>query len=231
MNKIIMSQTRKQQTFPRRKAAWSPARPPPAKLSLAALIFLSSRTTIQTVSATDLSVTTPDGTYAAGDALRAQWTYDPTTSDRITTGDLNAFKVELRTCGSDGSSCRESSGAEQSCGETFASLCIRDDGLCLDSDGTYDVVVPADAPAGHYGLKVALASNPDVVFACSSAFDVSAAATAVGEPSLETVSPDPLEVGAAFTARWVYDDGSGEAEGSFQIDLYSCEDGSCNDGG
>lgn len=203
-------------------------------------MFLSSSGIIQTaVSATVLSVTTPaaaDGTggYTAGDALTAEWTYAPATGDgatTTTTGDLNAFTVELRTCGSDGSGCNDSNSAEQWCGETYASLCTRADGLCMDSDGTYDVVIPADAPAGQYGLKVALASDPDVIFACSDAFGVSAPATAAGEPSLQTASPDPLEVGAAFTARWAYDDGNGEAEGTFHIDLYSCEDGACDDGG
>ncbi|CAM9613870.1 unnamed protein product, partial [Choristocarpus tenellus] len=66
---------------------------------------------------------------------------------------------------------------------------------------------------------------------CSSTFTVSAEDTTAGAATLTAFDPGPLVAGTPFTARWSYDDGEGNVEGSFLIDLYSCENGGCDDGG
>lgn len=203
-------------------------------------IFISALTLLLSNSkmvarAADLSVNTPSGSdVASGDTMTVEWTYLPTTSaddtkvPTLTTGDLTAFTIELTTCGDEGNDCSESSGTEGSCGDSYASLCTNDEGLCFDSDGQYDVIIPADTSAGQYGIKVALASDPTVVFACSGSFEVGDGGFVAGKPSLEVVTPDPLELGAAFTAQWAYYDTSGApAAGTFKIDLYACEDDDC----
>lgn len=169
---------------------------------------------------------------------------------------MNAFDIELRS--HDSSS---SSSAATGCGDTmFASLCTRDEVLssssssagndegyvCLDSQGNYDVQVPEDTPAGMYSLKVMLAED-NTVFGCTDAFEVTVAVDEAGlvvvasEPSVSdvevessvTAAASVLEPGKAFTARWVYDDGTiagGEGSGgTFEINLNACgDDGDCD---
>lgn len=179
-----------------------------------------------------ITVATPVDTYVPGDSLVAEWVYEPAEGGG-TTGDLNAFTINLQYCGKDGSDCNADSGA---CGDEYVSLCPKEDGLCMDSDGMYDIVIPEDAEAGKYGILVALASAPGTIFGCSNSFDVSAdpddtSSATAGAPTLEAIAPYYLEVGEAFTARWLYDNGAGDSEGTFEIDLYSCADAACDDGG
>lgn len=172
----------------------------------------------------DITVVTPSETLEAGAEFTVEWEYADSGG---TTGDLNAFTIELHYCGDDGSSC---SGTD-ACGTEYVALCERADG-CMDSDGSYNVQLPEDAAAGQYAVKVGLAADT-AVFSCSEAFDVSdpeGGAVDPTSPSLVTNPPDYVEVGDAFTARWVYDDGTGSAEGTFEIDLYLCDDNDCNDG-
>lgn len=172
---------------------------------------------------------------------------------------MTAFDIELRSHAS-------SSSSSTGCGDTlFASLCTRDEALpsssssagndegyvCLDSGGSYDVQVPEDTPAGMYSLKVMLAGD-NTVFGCTDAFEVTlpvdeaGIVVVAGEPSVSDVVVDPgattasaaasLAPGSAFTARWVYDDGTiaggAGSEGTFEINLHVCgDDGDCDDTG
>ena len=173
----------------------------------------------------------------AGEALTVEWSYSASGG---TTGDLNSYTINLHYCGEDGSSCSSNSGggSGSSCGDTYAGLCTRNGGICMDSDGSYDVEVPADTPPGIYAVMVTSLHNTTVA-SCSAAFNVTApegiaAAAAEGEPFLEVLYPaDYLEGGSAFTAKWIYDDGAGDAEGTFEVNLKRCmsESGDCDDVG
>ena len=203
-------------------------------LALACLNGMPPWAQAQTVE--EISVVTPTTSVDAGGALSVEWSYSASGG---TTGDLNDFAISLHYCGENSSNCSSNSGGSvSSCGESYAELCTRDDGICVDSDGSYDVIVPADTPPGSYSVMVTLYHDITVA-SCSSAFSVTApegiaAAVAEGEPALEVSSPgEELEVGSAFTARWIYDDGAGEAEGTFEVNLMLCdsESGDCDDGG
>lgn len=173
----------------------------------------------------EITVVTPSGPIEAGEDFTVEWAYSASGG---TTGDLNRFSIDLRYCGEDGSAC---SGAS-SCGDDYAELCTDEEG-CMDSDGSYDVQIPEDAAAGEYGVKVVLMEDT-TVFACSAGFAVTAPADGdvveAGEASLEVIVPNYIVAGTPFTAQWDYDDGAGGAEGTFEVNLYSCEDGACDDG-
>lgn len=186
----------------------------------------------------EISVITPSSVDAGG-AFTLEWSYSGSGG---TTGDLNSFRINLHYCDDDGSSCRSSTstaGKGLFCGESYAELCNREGGICVDSDGSYNVTVPVDTPPGLYSVMVTLVQDFSVA-SCSSAFNVteaqgSAAAAAAGEPSLEVLYPASYLVeGAAFTAQWVYNSGTGEAEGTFEVNLKLCDSESnsdCDDGG
>lgn len=172
---------------------------------------------------------TPSATKEAGQEFAMKWFYFA--AGDTTTGDINSFDIQLRSCGLDGSGC-SGSGA---CGNEYVSLCTRDDGVCMDSDGSYDVQIPDTAEVGMYSIKVML-SDETSVFSCTDAFDVTAAADGTvvveeGEPSMEVIAPEFVEAGQPFTAQWVYDDGAGGAEGTFQVSLHTCDGGGCDDSG
>lgn len=173
----------------------------------------------------EISAVTPSAAKEAGQEFVIKWFYFAAGDN--TTGDLNSFDIELRSCGPDGSGCLGSA----ACGNEFASLCTRDDGVCMDSDGSFDVQIPDTAEPGMYSIKVSL-SDDSTVFSCTDAFNVTAAADGTvvveeGEPSLEVVAPEYVEAGEPFTAKWVYDDGAGGAEGTFQVSLHTCTGGDC----
>jgi len=104
--------------------------------------------------------------------------------------------------------------------------------------------IPEDAPAGRYSIKVMLAED-NTVWGCTDAFGVTRptaqegaelVVVEAGEPRFEAVEGPGVALltpGAAFTAKWVYDDGGGEGEGTFEVNLNSCgEDGEdCVDSG
>lgn len=162
-----------------------------------------------------------------GEDFTATWSYEPSDGLGGTTGDIRSFAIALVPCASDCASCAESS--------SILPLCPAG-GFCMDSDGSYDLSVPADASSGRYLLKVALGSDP-AVFACSDALDIGLATTESGPTStvngasLTAFAPDVSpEPGQAFTARWEYDDGTGSAKGYFDVDLYRCKTGDCGAG-
>lgn len=101
--------------------------------------------------------------------------------------------------------------------------------------------IPDDAPAGKYSIKVMLTED-NTVWGCTDAFDVTLpvafdgsdpVVVVAGEARVEEVeSPDAMSPGTPFTARWVYDDGTGDGEGTFEVNLNACGDaGDCDDGG
>lgn len=184
-----------------------------------------------------ISVVTPT-TVEAGVAFSVEWEFATDSEVSGTTGDLNPFEIELRWCGEDGDECESSA-----CGSAYLSLCERELG-CMDSDGSYDVVIPSDVNDGEYVIKVtylgvsgwasasSLASFGKVSD-CSGTFFVENSGSSAddGIPFLEATAPETeLEAGEAFTARWKYDDGEGNGEGFFEVNLYECNDGSCADG-
>ncbi|CAM9760220.1 unnamed protein product, partial [Scytosiphon promiscuus] len=237
-----LQQQRRRHTMPQPRRAGEPAsllhtsqalsrrKAPPSLLGASLLLLGGSRT----AAAQQIAVSTPLYGKEAGELFTTTFSYSASGG---TTGDLTSFDIELRS--------HDDASATTGCGETvFASLCTRDDGVCMDSDGAYDVQIPEDAPAGAYSMKVML-TDDSAVWACTNAFNVTlpqdgAGVTVVaGEPSVEEVEVDAsassgvLSPGQPFTARWVYDDGSGDGgEGTFEVNLNACSaaDGDCDTG-
>lgn len=185
-----------------------------------------------------ISVVTPT-TVEAGIAFSVEWEFATDSDVSGTTGDLNPFEIELRWCGEDGDECVNSV-----CGSAYLSLCQRELG-CIDSDGSYDVIIPTDVTDGQYVIKVtylgtsgwtsasSLTSFDEEVSDCSGTFLVENSQSIADEgiPFLEaTALETELEAGEAFTAKWKYDDGEGNGDGFFEVNLYECSDGSCADG-
>lgn len=197
----------------------------PRARGLAAFLLLA----LPAAFADDISVATPT-TLTAGTQFSAEWTYS--TEDEVsgTTGDLNPFEIELRSCGDVG--CQDGD-----CGNVYSALCEREGG-CLDSDGSYNVTLPTDAVAGDYVIRVTFVghsgesamSSTEEIAACSRVFSVEEPEVPLGTPVLEATTPEGnLYPGAAFTAEWAYDNGEGEGDGTFEVDLYSCAGGACSD--
>lgn len=182
----------------------------------------SSEQSISTV------VATPS-LLAPGDAFTLTWVY--TSGDEAggtTTGDLKAFEIDLEHCADGVGTC-------QCAGASLVSLCPSVGPGCVDSDGSYDLVLPSEdlststgttaAVSGEvYQIRVSLASNPEV-FSCGYGFKVQDGAAGEGEGVVDseitsngdgaanrgTLTAIPPEVvvipGQAFTARWDYDSG------------------------
>ena len=184
-------------------------------------------------------VSTPDASVVAGASHAVTWEY--TTDDEVsgTTGDLNPFEIELRSCGGDADQ-QAACGTGASCGNPYRALCGTETGSsCMDSDGSYDVMIPEDVTAGVYVFSVTYlggtgwasassGSGGGLVTGCSESFLVEEApAGAAGGAALTATAPGALQPGDPFTAQWAYDDGSGQAGGSFEVNLYSCADAAC----
>lgn len=170
---------------------------------------------------------------APGDAFTLTWEYTSGNETAPkTTGDLKAFDIDLEHC-SDGV------GTCQCSGVSLLSLCPLGAG-CVDSDGSYDLVMPGEDVASTdsaavtvgevYQVRVSLASNPSV-FSCGYGFKVQDGVDESGPHLADTTTTSeggggtnrgtltafpPSEVlvpGQAFTARWAYDSGLEEDEG------------------
>lgn len=214
-----------------------------SSLALLSLVGLSSLVSIiRPAAADDIAVITPQGAQA-GQTVVLKWDYSTESEVSGTTGDINPFEIQLRSCGDGGLGCEN-----LSCGTTYRTLCE----ACMDQDGSYDILMPADVAAGDYVFSVtymgtsgwdsaasttSTSSGAEEVIGCSGSFSVevgnssSAATAAQGVPVLEATAIDQqLSPGQAFTAQWVYDDGEGERSGSFDVNLYSCANGACDDG-
>lgn len=201
-----------------------------------------------------VATSSPSPPLREGSAFTVTWAYAEDGNTPLTTGDLRAYGITLERCASSSSSSsgNGSSGEDCECpadgaADLAVSLC---DNVCFDSDGSYDVAVPSDTVPGDYLVRVSLMADATGVFACSSSFAVQEpeegeepALTVEGAvaPSIEVFEGTAF-VGAAFTAHWIYQDGTEEevggvgeeeergAAGDFAVDLYSCEDGACADG-
>ena len=140
---------------------------------------LSSRSSSSSSSSNGQSISTVVATptlLSPGDAFTLTWVY--TSGDDAgpnTTGDLKAFDIDLEHCADGVGTC-------QCTGASLVSLCPLEPG-CVDSDGSYDLVLPSDdvastgsagaaVSAGEvYQIRVSLASNPSV-FSCGYGFKV-----------------------------------------------------------
>lgn len=184
-------------------------------------------------------VSAPEASLAAGAAHAVKWVYS--TDDEVsgTTGDLNPFEIELRSCGGDAEQ-QAACGTGASCGNPYRPLCGLETGAsCMDSDGSYDVTIPGDATAGLYVFSVTYlgatgwtsdsssASQSGLATGCSESFLVEEAPAAAA--ALTATAPGELQPGDPFTAQWAYDDGSGQTGGNFEVNLYSCADSACAD--
>lgn len=171
---------------------------------------------------------------APGDAFTLTWAY--TSGDEagvITTGDLKAFEIDLEHCPDGAGTC-------QCTGASLISLCPLTGPGCVDSDGSYDLVLPSEdlatstgttaAVSGEvYQIRVSLASNSEV-FSCGHGFKVQDGAASEGEAvadsgttsngdgatnrgTLTAIPPEEVVIpGQAFTARWEYDSGEDGGE-------------------
>lgn len=175
-----------------------------------------------------ISVVTPVST-AAGEHLVVEWTYASDDQSSGTTGDINPFEIELRSCGTGGSGCEDGS-----CGSTSLGTLCPLEGGCMDADGKYNVIIPSDAEPGDYVIYLSYmgpstSANSGEVSACTESFGVTSPDVPLGTPAIAATAPQVgLSPGQAFTARWTYDDGQGGKDGNFDVDLYSCADGACD---
>lgn len=202
---------------------------------VAALLFPESASAVDEIAL----VSAPSTSLVAGASHTVKWVY--TTQDEVsgTTGDLNPFSIELRSCGGDAEQ-QASCGTGESCGNPYRALCGVETGAsCMDSDGSYDVTIPEDVTAGVYVFSVtylgatgwsSASSGSDaaagLVSGCSESFSVEEA-PASSAAALTATAPGALQPGDPFTAQWAYDDGSGQTSGSFEVNLYSCADSAC----
>lgn len=179
-------------------------------------------------------VAATQSTVTAGEELPVEWNYSIDDDDDVggTTGDLNPFAIELRVCGVDGADCKDGG-----CGSsTYSNLCPQN-GVCMDSDGSYDVVIPSDAGVGDYVIRVSYlgtftsSAHVSKISACTASFALKAPDVPLGAAALEAMAPQfDVSPGQAFTAQWTYDNGEGKSDGNFDVDLYSCENGACLNG-
>lgn len=183
------------------------------------------------------AVTAPTTTLTAGDTHAVEWEYTTDSLVSGTTGDLHPFEIELRSCTPDANG---SCGA--SCGNAYRALCGLEVGAsCMDSDGSYDVVIPEDVASGTYVFSVTFlgtsawsssgsssGSGSGAVSGCSDSFAVEEMDADAGAEVLTAATPaGSLAPGDPFTAQWDYDDGSA---GSFEVNLFSCAGDACADG-
>lgn len=200
-------------------------------LLLAAVLCPDSASALDEISL----VSAPEASLAAGATHAVAWVY--TTDDEVsgTTGDLNPFEIELRSCGGDTEQ-QAACGTGGDCGNPYKPLCGEETGAsCMDSDGSYDVTIPDDATAGVYVFRVKYlgvsgwtsgSSSSEEVSGCSESFLVEEAPAAAA--ALTATAPaGELQAGDPFTAQWAYDDGSGQTGGNFEVNLYSCADAAC----
>lgn len=184
-------------------------------------------------------VAAPNTTLTAGDTHAVEWVYTTDSLVSGTTGDLHPFEIELRSCTpEDDGSC----GA--SCGNAYRALCGLETGAsCMDSDGSYDIVIPEDVASGTYVFSVTFlgttgwssasssSSSSGAVAGCSDSFTVDAMdaddASGAMDVLTATTPTENLKPGDPFTAEWDYDDG---AAGNFEVNLYSCAEDACVNG-
>ncbi|CAM9935969.1 unnamed protein product, partial [Ectocarpus fasciculatus] len=203
------------------------------------LLLLPTATTSVAALTEITNVAAPTSNLTAGTYHAVGWVYSTDTGARGTTGDLRPFEIELRSCGGDTSQEAEC-GLGESCGNPYRALCDLETGAaCMDSDGSYDVLIPEDVDAGRYVFSVthlglsswtsgasSMMSDSGLVTGCSESFFVE---EAVAKEALTAEAPaaSSLQPGDAFTAEWEYEGADGETGGSFEVNLFSCADQAC----
>ncbi|CAN0146176.1 unnamed protein product [Scytosiphon promiscuus] len=99
----------------------------------------------------------------AGEVYTVEFDYDNGFGERV-----GRFKIDLYNA----------QGVGGDCGEWVMSVCDKPDAGCLDSQGDYDIVIPAEAEAGEYQIRVGVFGN-DAVYACSPSFEVMASGSSL----------------------------------------------------
>ncbi|CAM9687168.1 unnamed protein product [Ectocarpus sp. 8 AP-2014] len=107
----------------------------------------------------------------AGETYTVEFDYDNGFGEQ-----LGRFKIDLYKAEGNGD-----------CGSWVTSVCDKPDMGCRDSEGDYDVVIPADSEEGMYKVRVGLFGD-DSIYACSPSFEIT------------TTNPD---VSAAAGGLWV----------------------------
>lgn len=177
------------------------------------------------------SVSLSSTELSLGDSFTVKWGYSAgdAAEQPATTGDLNTFDIDLEHCVDGAGTCKCSGGTGGQ--SSLVSLCPEATG-CVDSDGSYDLVLPSSEPTtvfvgGVYQVRVSLATEPTVA-ACTAGFEVLESddepglSTSSGESnsnasaelaSLTVIAPSvDIVPGQAFTAQWIYEDGEGDGE-------------------
>ncbi|CAM9948653.1 unnamed protein product [Ectocarpus sp. 12 AP-2014] len=211
---------------------------PSAALCCGILSLLPTATTRVAALTEITNVAAPTSNLTAGTYHAVGWVYSTDTGAWGTTGDLRPFEIELRSCGGDAAQQAEC-GLGESCGNPYRALCDLETGAaCMDSDGSYDVLIPEDVDAGRYVFSVthlglsswtsgtSSTSDSGLVTGCSESFFVEEAA-AKDVLAAEAPTASFLQPGDAFTAEWEYEDADGETDGSFEVNLFSCADQAC----
>lgn len=156
--------------------------------------------------------------------------------------------------GCDPSTCSSSSAAEAIALCLRGSGCLDSDGSYnLTVPDTTGYLVGEDAGSKFFMLIVSLSSDPEILGCTTHGFEVvepafdepdididtSSGDTESGSPvkngvsafTLKAYAPiEDVKPGGAFTARWLYEIDGVAAEGNFAVDLYTCENGVCDDG-
>lgn len=146
-------------------------------------------------------------TVVAGRTFTVEWT---------NSGDNTEYNIDLFRAGAVG-------GAR--CGTFVTTLCD-EGGLCADSSGDYDVVIPAplhDMPRSGYVIGVR--GEKDAAYGCSDEFRIvtQEEVPATNEYSLDVTAPvdgDVAIAGQEYTVQWKYLNAVGSATDRFDIDLF-----------
>ncbi|CAN0212948.1 unnamed protein product [Ascophyllum nodosum] len=91
----------------------------------------------------------------AGEEYTVEFDYDNGFGDRV-----GRFKIDLYISGGDGD-----------CGTWVTSVCDKPERGCHDTQGDYNVIIPATTAAGFYVIRVGLFGE-DSVYGCSEPFEV-----------------------------------------------------------
>ncbi|CAN0212817.1 unnamed protein product [Ascophyllum nodosum] len=96
-----------------------------------------------------------DSMAVAGEEYTVEFDYNNGFGDRV-----GRFKIDLYASGGDGD-----------CGTWVMSICDTPEKGCHDTQGDYNVIIPASTPTGFYVIRVGLFGE-DSVYGCSEPFEV-----------------------------------------------------------
>ncbi|CAB1111076.1 unnamed protein product [Ectocarpus sp. CCAP 1310/34] len=126
---------------------------------------------------------TADALAIAGEIYTVEFDYDNGFGEQ-----LGRFKIDLyKAWAEDGAG---------DCGTWVTSVCDKPDVGCLDSQGDYNVVIPADSEDGMYKIRVGLFGD-DTIYACSPSFEVVASTTSSSGAATDAAGAAGLWVDSA----------------------------------